>query len=25
MKNLTEIISGEPLRRGVKHNRGSQI
>ena len=24
-KNFTEIVAGEPLRRGVKHNRGSQI
>jgi len=24
-KNLTEIVPGEPLRWGVKHNRGSQI
>jgi len=24
-KNFTEIVPGEPLRRGVKHSRGSQI
>jgi len=24
-KNLTEIIPGEPLGRGVRHDRGSQI
>jgi len=23
--NFTEIVAGEPLRRGVKHKRGSQI
>jgi len=24
-ENLTEIVPGEPLRRGVKHKRGSKI
>ena len=25
VKIFTEIVPGEPLRRGVKHKRGSQI
>jgi len=24
-ENFTEIVPGEPLRRGVKHKRGSQV
>ena len=24
-ENFTEIVQGEPLRRGVKHKRGSKI
>ena len=24
-ENFTEIVPGEPLRRGVKHKRGSKI
>jgi len=25
IENFTEIVQGEPLRRGVKHKRGSKI
>ena len=25
LQNVTKIVPGEPLRRGVKHKRGSQV